>query len=101
VTRIRSQDEQPTRNFFAPLRTNDMDMDSPVVEEASQKPDGEPQKKSPSQSGRPPPIVLTPTVNLIHLKKHLKCVVSDNFEFRSTKKRNQSCHEKLGEFPFS
>jgi hypothetical protein len=57
--RIRSQDELPTRNFFAPLRTNDMDMESPVVEEVSEKPDGEPQEKSTSQSGRPAPIILT------------------------------------------
>jgi hypothetical protein len=61
--RIRSKDELPTRNFFAPLRTYDMDMESRVIEEATEKPDEEPQQKAPSQSG-------TSTVNLIHFQKH-------------------------------
>jgi hypothetical protein len=42
--RIQSQDELQTRNFFAPLRTNDMDVESPLVEEATEKLDGEPQQ---------------------------------------------------------
>jgi hypothetical protein len=38
-----------------------------------------------AKPGRPPPIVLTSAVNLIPLQKQLKCVVSENFEFRSTR----------------
>jgi hypothetical protein len=44
--RIRSQDELPTRNFFAPLRAADMELERPVVEDATQKPDGKPQQES-------------------------------------------------------
>jgi hypothetical protein len=39
----------------------------------------------PPKTGRPPPIVLTSAANLIQLQKQLKKVVSENFEFRSTR----------------
>jgi hypothetical protein len=67
-----------TRNYFAPLRTADMDTDATTetvtLEEAV-----------PSKTCRPPPIALTSTTNLIQLQKHLKNLVTENFEFRSTR----------------
>jgi hypothetical protein len=39
----------------------------------------------PGKTGRPPPIMLTSTTNLIQLQKELKIVVKENFEFRSTR----------------
>jgi hypothetical protein len=75
-----------------------MDTESPVTEEATEEPDGEPQQKAPSQSSRPPPNVLTSTVNLIHLHKHLSGVVSDNFEFRSTRNGTRVVTKSLVDF---
>jgi hypothetical protein len=37
------------------------------------------------KSGRPPPIILTSTVNLIHLQKQVKSLVQQYFEFRTTR----------------
>jgi hypothetical protein len=48
-----------TRNFFAPLRTNDMDTESTKTESTL------PEKEAPRKSGRLPPIVMTSTTNLI------------------------------------
>jgi hypothetical protein len=33
----------------------------------------------PGKTGRPPPIILTSTTNLIQLQKELKIVVKENF----------------------
>jgi hypothetical protein len=46
--------ERPTRNIFASLRANDMEVERPVVEDPTQQPDGEPQQESSGKSGRPP-----------------------------------------------
>jgi hypothetical protein len=71
--------EVVTRNFFAPLRAADMDTDVSGTEVTSN------EEAFPGRSGRPPPIILTSTTNLIQLQKQLKNVVKENFEFRSTK----------------
>jgi hypothetical protein len=46
----------PTRNFFAPLGTNDMHTE----------------KEAPRKSGRPPPVVVTSTTNLIRLQRRVR-----------------------------
>jgi hypothetical protein len=71
--------EVATRKFFAPLRSSDMDTDSANIEATPR------EAAAPAKTGRPPPIVLTSAVNLILLKKQLKRVVSESFEFRSTR----------------
>jgi hypothetical protein len=53
----------PTRNFFALLRTNE----------------------APRKSGRPPPIMMTSTINLIRLQSDLKEHVKGKHEFRNTR----------------
>jgi hypothetical protein len=40
---------------------------------------------APAKTGRPPPIILTSAINLIQLQKQHIGVVSENFEFRSTR----------------
>jgi hypothetical protein len=40
---------------------------------------------APGKTGRPFPIIFTSAVNLIQLQKQLKGVVSEDFEFRSTR----------------
>jgi hypothetical protein len=63
----------PTSNYFAPLRTAQMDTDAldaqPSAEEAA----------ALKKSARPPPIVLTSAANLIQLQKKLKGVARQNF----------------------
>jgi hypothetical protein len=73
------------KNYFAPLRTTDMDVERPVREGSTQRPNGESHQESTSKSGRPPPIVLTSTINLIQLQKTFKGFVSGSFEFRNTR----------------
>jgi hypothetical protein len=65
----------PTRNFFTPLRTNDMDMETTGTENTL------PEQEAPRKSGRLPPIVLTSTTNLIRLQSDLKEHVKGEYEF--------------------
>jgi hypothetical protein len=55
-----------TKNFFAPLRTLNMDTDALGIESI------ETEEPVPGKSTRPPQMVLTPTINLIQLQKQLK-----------------------------
>jgi hypothetical protein len=43
-----------------------------VAEETTNKPDAEEQQPSTSKTGRPPPIVLTSTTNLMQLQRQVK-----------------------------
>jgi hypothetical protein len=38
----------------------------------------------PGKTGRPPPIIITSTTNMIQLQKQLKSMMKGNIEFRST-----------------
>jgi hypothetical protein len=69
----------PTKNFYAPLRATNMETDAPATEPIP------PEAATQGKTGRPPPIVLTSTVNLIQLQKQLKGVAKDSFEFRITR----------------
>jgi hypothetical protein len=51
-----------TRNFFTPLRTNDMDTETTGAENAL------PELEAPTKPGRPPAIVMTSTTNHIRLQ---------------------------------
>jgi hypothetical protein len=68
-----------TRNFFAPLRTNDKDTESTETENTL------PEKEAPRKSGRPPPIVMTSTTNLTRLQSDLKGYVKGEYEFQNTR----------------
>jgi hypothetical protein len=52
----------------------------------------------PSRTGRPPPIVITATTNLLQLQKAVKRVVKDNFEFRSTRIGTKVITKTLADF---
>jgi hypothetical protein len=56
-----------------------MDMDFAGSEASSYK------ATAPGKTGRPPAIILTSPVNLIQLQKQLKSVISEDFEFSSTR----------------
>jgi hypothetical protein len=63
-----------TRNFFAHLRTNDTGTETVGAENTV------PAKEAPRKSGRPPPIVMTSTINLIRLQNDLKEHVKGEYE---------------------
>jgi hypothetical protein len=94
---MQPQGQVPTKNFFAPLRTKDTEMECSVVDGTAEKAEGE-QQKSPRESGRPPPIILTSVVNLIHFQKQLKGVVSDSFEFRTRRNGTRVVARSLTDF---
>jgi hypothetical protein len=96
--RIRSQGELPTKNFFAPLKSTEIEVERPGMEESTQKPDGEPQQESSSKSGRPPPIVLTSTTNLIQLQRQIKRFVTGSFEFRSIRGGTRIVTKEMADF---
>jgi hypothetical protein len=82
----------PTRNFFAPLRTASMDTEASDTEESPQ------EEAIPGKTGRPPPIVITTTVNLLKLQKLIKSAVRDNIESRNTRNRTRFITKTFRDF---
>jgi hypothetical protein len=66
-----------THNFFAPLRTNDMDTETTGAENTL------PEQEVPRKSGRPPTIVMTSITYLIRLQSDLNEHVKGEYEFRN------------------
>jgi hypothetical protein len=64
-----------THNFFAPLRTTDMDMETTGAENTPS------EQEASRKSGTPPPIVMTSTTNLIRLQSDLKEHIKGEYEF--------------------
>jgi hypothetical protein len=64
----------PTKNFFAPLRTAQMDTNAPDAQPSEE------EAAAPKKSVRPPPIVLKSAANLIQLQNKLKGVARQNVE---------------------
>jgi hypothetical protein len=79
-----NKQEVPTRNFFAPLRSTTMETDSSGAEATAL------EEAVPGKAGRPPPIILTSTTNLIQLQRQLKNVDKRDFEFRNSKTEPES-----------
>jgi hypothetical protein len=93
-SRMRTQVEVPTRNFFAPLRASGMD----VAEETIDQPNEEQPQPSSGKSGRPPPIVLTSATNLIQLQRHIKSIVTGSFEFLNTRSGTRIVTKEMVDF---
>jgi hypothetical protein len=64
-----------THTFFAPLRTNDMDA------EITNRENTLPEQEAVRKSGRPPPIVMTFTTNLIRLQSDMNEHVKGEYDF--------------------
>jgi hypothetical protein len=75
--------EVQTRNFFAPLRSIEIEADH--GDDADDTTERQQHQASSSQAGRQPPIVLTCQVNLIQLQRHLKGLLKGDFGFRDTR----------------
>jgi hypothetical protein len=50
------------------------------------------------KTGRPPPVILTSTTNLIQMQKQLQSVVKEIFQFRSTRNRNRVITRVMADF---
>jgi hypothetical protein len=83
-----------TRNFFAPLTTNDMDIETTGAENIL------PEKEVPRKSGRSQPIMMTSTTNLIRLQSDFKNHVKRRGRVPKYKKWN-SYHNKRNSGLFS
>jgi hypothetical protein len=94
---VSSQGEVPTRNFFAPSRT-EMDVERNPVEETTDGPNQSSLQASSSKQGRPPPIVLTSTTNLIQLQRHIKGIATGNFEFHNTRSGTRIVLKEVADF---
>jgi hypothetical protein len=69
-----------------------MDMDSANTEATPR------EAAAPAKPGQPPPIVLTSAVKIILIQKQLKAVVSENFEFRSTRNGTRVIKKSMADF---
>jgi hypothetical protein len=56
------------------------------------------QKVPTSKAGRPPPIVLTSTVNLMSLQKELKVLLKGFFEFRNAKAGTRIVSREMADY---
>jgi hypothetical protein len=92
--RIRSQSELPTRNFFA----SEMEVKCTLVEETTDKLKEKTQQPSSRKSGRPPPILLTSTTNLMQLQRHMKGILTVNFEFRNNRSGTRIVTKEMADF---
>jgi hypothetical protein len=97
-SRLRPKGEVPRKNFFAPLRTAEMDAESTFVEGISETPNSETQQPSSSKAGRPPTIVLTTATNLMQLQKRIRDIVTGNFEFRNTRSGTRIVTKEMADF---
>jgi hypothetical protein len=88
---IRPQAEVTTRNYYAPLRSNEME----VTENTNP---AESQQAPTTERSRPPPIVLTTETNLIRLQKDIKGIIKGSFEFRSTRNGTRVVMREMADF---
>jgi hypothetical protein len=82
----------PIKNFFAALKGANMVIESCGTQENQQ--DEAPAVKT----GRPPPIVITATTNLLQLQKIIRGVVKENFKFRNTRNGTRVLTQNLTDF---
>jgi hypothetical protein len=94
VAKPRPQWEEKPQNFFAPLRTAEMEVEHAPVEDTS----SEPQQPAAKKAGRPPPIILTSTTNLLALQQRIREIVTGNFEFRNTRSGTRIVTKEMTDF---
>jgi hypothetical protein len=75
--KLRSKTDVPTWNFFAALRS--IEMEANLEEDTDNTTERQQLQAPKSQAGRPPPIVLSSQVNLVQLQRQLKGLSKGNF----------------------
>jgi hypothetical protein len=86
----------PTRNFYAPLTTMDVENENETAEETE--PSTKQQQQTAKGAGRPPPIVLTSSVKLIKLERGIKDIVKNKYEFRTTRNVIQVMTKEMADY---
>jgi hypothetical protein len=79
-----------THNFFVPLRTTDIDTETTGAKNTL------PEQGAPKISGRPPPIVMTSTTNLIQLQSDLKEYIKGRVRVPKHTKQNPYHNKRNG-----
>jgi hypothetical protein len=92
VQPTKTQAAVATKNYYAPLKT--IEMETQKEENESETAEVDKQRTT----GRPPPIVLTTAINLIHLQTKLKELVKGNFEFRNTKSGTRIISREMSDY---
>jgi hypothetical protein len=93
---LQSKSEVPARNFFAPLRSIDMEADhGHNMDDSTERQQHE---ASSSHADRPPLIVISYQVNLIQLHRQLKGLLKGNFEFCNTRNRTRVVMKEMADF---
>jgi len=70
----------PTRKFFIPFRA--LEVDTTAGDRAESEPHTQPQQAAPVGTGRPSPIILTSSINLLKFQGDLATIAKGSFEFR-------------------
>jgi hypothetical protein len=74
-------------------------MELDQTEDTNNQTDDEQQQQPPNcQRGRPPPIILTSTVNLMQLQRQLKGIVKGSFEFRNTRNGTRIVIKEMADY---
>jgi hypothetical protein len=81
-----------TGNFFASLRTIHVDTGTTGAENTL------PEQEAPRKLGRPPPIVMTSTINLFQLQSDLKDHIKGEYEFRNTRNGTRIITKEMTEY---
>jgi hypothetical protein len=69
-----------------------------IMEEVSDNLNKKQQQPSCNKSGRPPPIVLTSTTNLMQLQRKNKGIVMGSSEFRNTRNGTRMVTKEMADF---
>jgi hypothetical protein len=93
---LQSKDEVPTRNFFAILRPAAFGMTMETTRGNFIK--GQQQQAPFSQTGRPPPIILTSQVNLVQLQRQMKDLPKGNYVIHDTKNGTRVVTKEITHF---
>jgi hypothetical protein len=88
--------EVPTRKFFTPLRSIEMEADH--VDDAYDSIQLQQHQTPSSQAGGTPSIVLTSQVNLIQLQRQLKGLLKGNFEFHNIRNGTRVVTKEMAGF---
>jgi hypothetical protein len=88
--------EVPTRNFFTPLRSIEMEADHrDDVEDTTE---CQQHQVPSSEASGLPPIILTSQVNLIQLQRQLKGILRGRFKFHNTRNGTRVVTVEMADF---
>jgi hypothetical protein len=93
--KLRSKNAVPTPNFFAPLRSTEMEADH--GDDADNSTERYQEQAPSSQAGRPLPIVLISQANVIQLQRQLMGLLKGSFEFCSTRNETRIVKKEIAD----